>query len=581
MKNPQAVAKTLARLTRTPVDEMMRKLDPSRAWVYVKREISDDEFKAIQKAELPHVGFLPEYRRYYPNREMAAHLLGYVDVDDEGKAGLERSYNDAVRGVPGTALWFVDALGNTYQRDQQMPQVGATLTTTIDGAMQSIVEKELLVAMEKTHAAGISILVTDPNSGAILANANAPFFNPNDYKRSPQSVWSQNPSVGMTYEPGSTFKMVTIAAALEEGLTNPDEQIFCEDGVLVLGRRRIRDSHAYGWLSVREIMQNSSNIGTIKLGIRLGEERLKDYIDRYGFGERTAVDLPAEVGGMVRDLSGWTKTSLASISMGHEISVTPLQTATMVSIVANGGTRYKPYVVQKIDNPRTGITEIKPRGTRVMDEQTAAKLRLMLEDVVTDGTARTSKLEGYRAAGKTGTAEKADTVNGGYFQSKYVSSFAGFVPVSNPKFTIVVVVDDPKGKHYGGEVAAPVFKRIAERILRSKSIAPDVPGYEPPRYTITPERNNDKPAPPAGKKPDFKVMDASMTSLPDDQYPLAPGEFLLPDFTGQSLRQVVAESEKLGLDSLVDGTGRVVSQSPSPGTHVRPGARIRFRLSLN
>ena len=581
MKNPRDVANKLARLTGTPLEQMLRKLDPSRAWVYVKREISPAELKAIQKANLPHVGFLPEYRRFYPYRDLAAHLLGYVDVDDEGKAGLEGSYNAVVRGEPGTALWFVDALGHTYQREQQMPQVGATLATTIDKTMQHIVEKELRVAMEKTHAAGISIIVTDPNSGAILANANAPSFNPNDYRRSPQSVWSNNPSVGMTYEPGSTFKMVTIAAALEEGLTNPEEQIFCENGVLVLGRRRIRDSHPYGWLSVREIMQNSSNIGTIKLGMRIGEERLKQYIDRYGFGQKTNIDLPAEVDGTVRELPGWTKTSLASISMGHEISVTPLQTAMMISAVANGGILYKPYVVQKIDDPRTGITEIKPSGRRVMEPQTAAELRLMLEDVVTDGTARTSKLEGYRAAGKTGTAEKADTVNGGYFHSKYVSSFAGFAPVSNPKLTIVVVVDDPKGQHYGGEVAAPVFKRIAEQILRNKSVAPDVPDYLPPRYPIAPERTTDKPISPAGKKPDARVMEASMTSAPADQDPLGPGEFLMPDFTGQSLLQAVQESDKLGLNYQAEGTGRVVGQSPSPGTHVRPGARIRLRLSLN
>jgi cell division protein FtsI (penicillin-binding protein 3) len=193
-------------------------------------------------------------------------------------------------------------------------------------------------------------------------------------------------------------------------------------------------------------MQNSSNVGTIKLGLRVGEERLKSYIDKYGFGQKTLIDLPAEVGGTVHDLSDWGKTSIASISMGHEVTVTPLQTAVMVSTVANGGTRYKPYVVQKIDDPRGGVTEIKPSGTRVMSQTTAGQLRVMLEDVVTDGTAKTSQLEGYRAAGKTGTAEKVDNVNGGYFSSKYVSSFAGFVPVSNPRLTIVVVIDEPKGQ---------------------------------------------------------------------------------------------------------------------------------------
>ena len=578
MKDPAAVARKLARLTGTPLEEMLRKLDPSRRWVYIKRKISAEERKAIEKAKLPQVGFDQEYRRVYPQREMAAHLLGYVDVDDQGKGGLEAKYNAVVGGKPGEVQWLVDAHGNIYERQQQMPQVGATITTTIDSTIQSIVEKELSAAMAKTRAAGIYILVLDPNTGAILANANAPKFNPNEYNRFPTSTWSTNPSVSSRYEPGSTFKMVTIAAALEEGLTNPDEQIYCENGVLVIGRRKIHDHDPYGWLSVREIMQNSSNIGTIKLGIRVGDAALKSYIDRYGFGQKTSVDLPGEDSGLVRALSDWSGSSLASISMGHEISVTPLQTAVMVSAVANGGIRYKPFVVKKIDDPLTGVTEIKPSGTRVMRETTAGWLRLMLEDVVTDGTARTSQIEGYRAAGKTGTAEKPDLVNGGYFSSKYVSSFAGFVPVSNPRFTIVVVVDDPKGQHYGGEVAAPVFKRIAERILMSKSIAPDIPHYEPPRYTVTPEKNKSK-SPAGNKPPDVRVMDASTRAMQD--VPLKPGEFVLPDFTGQSMRQALVETGKLGLNYQADGTGKVVGQTPLPGTHVRPGARIRLRFSLN
>jgi cell division protein FtsI (penicillin-binding protein 3) len=375
----------------------------------------------------------------------------------------------------------------------------------------------------------------------------------------------------MVYEPGSTFKMVTVAAALEEGLTTPDEKIFCENGAIVIHGRRIEDHDPYGWLTVSEIIQNSSNVGAIKLGLRVGEERLKSYIDRYGFGQKTKVDLPAEASGLVHNVADWQKTSIASISMGHELSVTPLQIATMVSTVANGGIRYKPYVVKKIDDPRRGITEIKPSGERVMSQLTAQQLRVMLEDVVTDGTAKTSRLEGYRAAGKTGTAQKVDTVNGGYFKSKFVSSFAGFVPVSNPKLAIVVVIDDPKGQHFGGMIAAPVFKRIAEQALRAMSVVPDVPDYAP-RYTVTPERK-EKPAPPSGtKKPDFKVFDAAL------RFEL--GGIIVPDYTGQSSRQAVDESSKLGLEPISVGFGRVVAQSPPPGTTVRPGTQIRFTFSL-
>ena len=575
MSDPAAVAKALAPITGLSYKELLRKLDPDKHWVFIKREITPQQRQRIEKAKLPGVGFQTEFKRVYPTLETAAHLLGYVDVDEVGKSGLERSYNSVVGGEPGLMLLMQDAHGKTYQREQQGPLAGANLTTTIDKNVQFFADKELRVVAEQTHAAGVYIIVMDPNSGAILANANWPTYNPNRYRDFPESTYALNPSLSLTYEPGSTFKMVTVAAALEEGLTTPDERIFCENGAIVLHRRRIEDHDPYGWLTVSEIIQNSSNIGAIKLGLRVGEERLKGYIDQYGFGKKTGVDLPAEVSGQVHDVADWEKTSIASISMGHALTVTPLQIATMVSTVANGGIRYKPYVVQKIDDPRRGITEIKPSGTRVMAQTTARELRAMLEDVVTDGTAKTSRLEGFRAAGKTGTAQKVDTVNGGYFKTKYVSSFAGFVPASNPKLAIVVVIDDPKGQHYGGMIAAPVFKRIAEQALRAMSVVPDVPDYAP-RYTVSPERTKEKRTPPSGTmKPDFNVRDASLTS-PQGNQP----EIIVPDYTGQSYRQAVNESGKLGLEPTSTGSGRVVGQYPPPGMAVRPGTQIRFTLSL-
>jgi cell division protein FtsI (penicillin-binding protein 3) len=580
MNDTAAVARALAPLTGIPLKDLLRKLDPEKRWVYVKRKITPRERLLIEKAKLPGIGFQTEFKRFYPNRETAAHLLGYVDVDEVGRSGLEGSYNSLVGGEPGEMMMLRDAHGKTYQREQQVPLAGASLTTTIDKNVQYFVEKELRTVAEQTHAAGVSIVVMDPNSGAILGNANWPTYNPNRYRDFPQPTWSLNPSVSSSYEPGSTFKMVTVAAALEEGLTTPDEKIFCENGAIVLHGRTIEDHDPYGLLTVSEIIQNSSNVGAIKLGLRVGEERLGSYIQRYGFGQKTAIDLPAESPGMVHDVKAWQKTSIASISMGHELTVTPLQVATMISTVANGGIRYKPYVVQKIDDPRRGITEIKPSGTRVMRQSTAQQLRAMLEDVVTDGTAKTSQLEGYRAAGKTGTAQKVDTVNGGYFKTKYISSFAGFVPASNPKLAIVVVVDDPKGQHYGGMVAAPVFKRIAEQALRAMSVVPDVPDYAP-RYTVTPERTKQKPTPPSGtKKPDFKVMDASLASPGSGQPGFQFSGTVVPDYTGQSSRQAVDESGKLGLEPIVIGFGRVVGQYPPPGTPVRPGTQIRFTLSL-
>ncbi|HET9943774.1 MAG TPA: penicillin-binding protein, partial [Terriglobia bacterium] len=580
IKNPAATAKTLAQITGEPSKELLSKLKSSKPFVFLKREIDPKQQKKIEALRLPGIGFENEFRRFYPYRDMAAHLLGFVKVDEVGMSGLELTYNKVISGEPGRVSWLVDAHGKSYQREQQLPLPGATITTTIDSPIQHIVQKELRAAAEKTQAAGISIVVMDPNSGAILAMANSPSFNPNAYGRFPESSYSLNPSVALTYEPGSTFKMVTIAAALEEGLTTPEERIFCENGAIYIGKRKIDDHDPYGYLTVAEIMQNSSNVGTIKLGQRVGPARLKYYVERYGFGQKTSIDLPAEAPGQV-PRGDWSQSTLASVSIGHEISVTPLQTATIVSTIANGGIRYKPYVVQKIDDPRLGITEVKPGGTRVMAEKTALEVRWMLEDVVTDGTAKTSRLTGYRAAGKTGTAQKFDSENGGYFSSKYVSSFAGFVPVSNPKFTIVVVIDDPKGRYYGGEVAAPVFKRIAEQVLRNKSIAPDDPDYQPKRYTESPERKQQQPSSPLSpKKPEVRVLDVTTRSGQSGSG-FEFGEIVVPDFTGLSIRQVMDESSKLGLEHRISGFGQVISQKPLPGSVVRPGTRIQFTLSLN
>jgi len=575
--DPASTARTLSKLTGVPFNDVFRKLTSSSPFVWIKRKIRDEERRAIEKAKLRGVEFQKEFRRYYPNREMASHLLGYVDIDEEGRAGLEGSYDGPVRGQPGELLLLRDAHGKSYQRQQQVPQAGATLTTTIERATQYIVEKELRAAFEQTQASAISIVVMDPNSGAILAMASAPDFNPNEYAQFPSSSWSLNPSLSLTYEPGSTFKMVTIAAALEEGLVQPDEQFYCENGAILVGGRRIKDHKPYGILSVREIMQNSSNVGTIKIGMRVGEERLKSYIDRYGFGQKTLVDLPAEVGGLVRDTSQWSKNSIASIAIGQELSVTPLQIASMVSTIANGGIRYKPYVVEKIQDPNGATREIKPNGTRVMSQKTADQLREMLEDVVTDGTAKTSKIEGYRAAGKTGTAQKIDPATRRYSPSKHIASFAGFVPVSNPKLAMVVVIDEPRGLYYGGEVAAPVFKRIAEQVLRMKAVVPDVPRYVP-HYTVAPDKTKQKSSPRRDTK-DFKVWDTSLNSTQEDNAGFELGEIAVPDFTGRPLLKALDESDRLGLVPVPDGSGQVISQHPPAGTHVRPGTRIQFQLS--
>jgi cell division protein FtsI (penicillin-binding protein 3) len=567
-------ARVLSRLTGVKFETLSKKLDQGKSFVWVKRKISQEEREAIERARIPGVDFQKEFRRFYPNREMAAHLLGYVDVDEVGRTGIEAMYESKIHGQPGKVLLLRDAKGRTYQREEGMPEPGATITTTLDRDIQYVVEREVRAAATVTRAAAISVIVMDPHTGAILAMANAPTFNPNEYKQSDSSAWI-NRSLSLTYEPGSTFKMVTVAAALEEGLTNPNEMIDCLNGSIMLFNRRIRDHNPYGLLSVRQIIQNSSNVGTIRLALRVGEERLAAYIARLGFGEPTDIDLPAEVGGLVRDTAKWQKTSIGSVAIGQEISVTPLQTVSMVASIANGGILYRPYVVQKVDDPGDGVTETKPIGRRVLSEKTAKQIQEMLEDVVRDGTARTSRLEGYRAAGKTGTAQKA-IPGQGYTPGKYVASFAGFAPASSPRLAMVVVIDEPKGLYYGGEVAAPVFKRIAEQILQSKAVAPDVPNYAP-RYTVTPEKPS-KPAPQPNTRPDFRVVDISLPPAGEER-PLEAGVFAVPDFSGKSLRQAAGEAGKLGLTPVLTGSGQVVSQNPAPGAHVVRGARIQLRLA--
>jgi cell division protein FtsI/penicillin-binding protein 2 len=403
---------------------------------------------------------------------------------------------------------------------------------------------------------------------------NYPTFNPNQYaKYSPQS-WI-NQAVSHTYEPGSTFKIVTAAAAFEEGLAEPQEIIDCQMGSIVVFGRKIHDWKPFGLLTVKQIMQNSSDVGAIKIALRLGDERFADHIERMGFGKPVNIDLPAEERGTARPASRWTKSSIGSIAMGQEVTVTPLQIVRMVSAVANGGILYQPYVVKKVQHPLNGIlSQTAPHGERVISSETAAKLQDMLESVVTDGTAKAGKLEGYTAAGKTGTAQKVE--NGRYSQSKVVASFAGFAPATNPVISMIVMVDEPVGAHHGGDVAAPVFKRVAEQVLRYMSVPPDVPLYAP-QYKI----QQQKPAQPeratSPHNSGVRLMTAALTTA--EVGPPQIGDVTVPDFQGKSLRQVAEESLKAGLRLQSVGSGAAVEQMPPAGANVRAGARVQVRFS--
>ncbi len=583
-------AGALSKLTGVPKNELLEKLGSDRSFVWIKRKLNAAESAAVRKAKLPGIYFQKEDQRFYPKRDLAAHVLGYVNIDEEGMGGLEYRYNEDVLGDSGRLVIMTDARGHRFETMQQPPAPGANLITTIDENIQYIVEKELQATAEKTHAKGISIIAMAPRTGEILAMANYPRFNPNEYARYNPNAWI-NRAVSHVYEPGSTFKIVTAAAALEEGLTNPAEPIDCQKGSIVLFGHRIHDHKPFGILTVKEIIQYSSDVGAIKLGLRLGDDRFATYIDRLGFGKPTNIDLPGEERGLTKPSSRWSKISIGAISMGQEIGVTPLQILNMVSAIANGGILYRPYVVKKVQHPQKGILrEMEPQGQRVMSAETAFKLQDMLEVVVTDGTAKASKLEGYRAAGKTGTAQKIDE-SGRYSKTKFVASFAGFAPASNPVVSIIVVVDEPVGSHMGADVAAPVFKRTAEQILRYMSVPPDVPSYAPQYTFLQKGARNQRPGARSQKsqdrtqKPGYAKASASFWLLASGSWlPSANGspelgDIVIPDFYGKSLRQVTEECLKAGLRLRSMGSGAAVEQVPPAGATVRGGSRVQVRFS--
>ena len=595
IKDPIRTAKVLAELTGISRAELVQRFDTDKSFTWIKRKISATEANAIQRATLNGIYFQKEDQRFYPKRELAAHVLGYVNMDDEGGSGLEYKYNDSVRGEPGRVVVMTDARRRSYSRIEQPPTAGANIVTTIDQRIQYIVEKEVREAFARTRAIGISAIVMDPQNGEILAMTSYPNFNPNEYGRSDSSA-RINRAVNQVYEPGSTFKVLTVGAALEEGLTRPDELIDCQNGWILIAGHRIHDSRPHGLMTVSEVIQHSSDVGAIKLGMRLGEDRFYSYVQRLGFGRATGVDLPGEERGLTKPTDRWSGLTLASMSMGHEIGVTPLQVLAMMSAVANGGILYRPFVVKRIEDPEKGIRETDPHGERVLSVETTVKLRPMLEDVVSaEGTASRGRLEGYTAAGKTGTAQKID--NGRYSHTKYWASFAGFTPSTNPALAIIVVVDEAVGLHQGGQVAAPVFKRIAEQSLHYMSVPSDIPLYSP-QYSFRDEKKNREPArqpvapfvvpgdeddkalqgSPAGR-PQWKVLDAAYaptaTSTSDDGF----GSVAIPDFYGKSLRQVTEQCLKLGVRMRSIGSGAAVQQFPAPGATLQPGGYVQVRFT--
>ena len=586
IQDPAGTADFLSRILDMPAPALENPLDSDRLFAWIERKITARQSERIRAAGIDGLYFQTESKRFYPNRELAAHVLGFVNLDDNGGAGLEYRFEEAIGGTPGKVIVMTDARGRSFQRLQQAPASGASLATTIDRTIQYIVEREITRTIAETDAIGMSVIVTNPMSGEVLAMANYPQYNPNEYNQYPAEYWTRNRSISHVFEPGSTFKIVTAAAALEENLTHLDEIIDCQMGSIVLFGLRINDHKAFGDLTVREILQYSSDVGIIKLGLRLGDERFASYIDRLGFGRRTGIDLPGEERGLASPAVEWSNVSVGAKSMGQEIATTALQIVNLVATVANGGILYRPYVVDRIEDATGVIEQTAPSGTRVLSRETARLLQDALGKVVTDGTGTRARISGFSAAGKTGTAQKYDPKTGTYSLTKHVASFAGYAPANNPVLAAIVVIDEPRGEDGGGAVAAPVFARIVEQVMRYRSVVPDRPETLP-RFTED-GQSLESPQVPQLRFEDavltaWEVMDTSHAAGPDfasvsgDRYSAV--QLPVPNFSGKSLRQVTEQSLRLGLRLQSVGSGVAVLQAPRPGTLVQPGTPVQVRFS--
>ncbi len=472
--NPrQVVAKEYTAHAMAPIVDrnerlLRRRLAKDKGFVWLARHVDRDAVDQLVHFRREGIGIVEEPKRIYPNESLAAHLLGFTNIDQQGLEGVELAFDGALRGRAGWASTLRDARGQrligpwTVQVD---PQPGHDLVLTLDSVVQGVVEEALSWGVKKFRAKGGTIIVMDPHTGAILAIANRPTFDPNHPGHLPAEA-RRNRAVTDLFEPGSVFKIVTAAALLNEGLIRPEERLFCEQGnYKMIGRHILHDHHPNGWLTFHEVIAKSSNIGTAKAAQRLLPETLYRYIRGFGFGRKTGVELPGEISGMAAPPARWSKLSPFIIPMGQEVAATPIQLAVMTSIVANGGWKVTPYLVQRIQSA-SGETlrdyQPSPRE-RLLRQETVDVLHNMLISVVESGTGRLANIQGLTVAGKTGTAQKLEPT-GRYSHSLFVASFVGYGPVPDPRFAMVVSIDEPRPLYFGGVVAAPIFKRAVEQL---------------------------------------------------------------------------------------------------------------------
>jgi cell division protein FtsI (penicillin-binding protein 3) len=624
----------IAHITREDPRELLAHCE-GHTFCWVERKADSDISSRIRALNLRGIHFQKESKRFYPKGDLAAQVIGYVGTDDQGLSGIEREFNDQLRGAPGRMMISVDARKKWFSSVEKEPEPGENVVLTIDQQIQYIAERELDAAIAEWHADSGTVIVENPHTGEILALANRPTFDPNDSREiTPKKL--KDHAVSDAYEPGSTFKLVTISAALDQKLTRPGEIIDCQMGSIVINGRRIHDWHPYGDMSVADILAHSSDVGAIKIALRLGDDRLYKYIRAYGFGQQTGIELPAETRGMTKPVDRWSKVSIGAIAMGQEIGVSPIQLAAMVSTIANDGVWVAPRIVAGTTEPRKAPLMIAfhpAEQRRVIAPLTAAEMKQMMEGVILRGTGRKAILEGYSAAGKTGTAQKIDPKTGTYSHTKFIMSFAGFAPVNNPAVTVVVILDSPVTQHEAGWVAAPLFQRVAQQVLEYLHTPHDIE-LPPSRQVLlaerkvteqdveegSPDRLGDnldtmadgtpdstpptdagpplKPSPAASEivepaamresepAPMQKPAAEAQTPAAEESLPTSgtvvldveQGGIVVPSFAGKSVRAAIELAEQSGLELDAVGSGLGLDQSPAAGAHVASGATITVKF---
>ncbi|MDD2581178.1 MAG: penicillin-binding protein [Desulfuromonadaceae bacterium] len=565
IKDVDGTAGVLAPILNIPKHELAATLSVNKSFIWIARWLAPEVATRVRNMKLPGIGFAPESKRFYPNMEIAAHVIGFTGRDPNGLEGIELKYDSTILGNTGYIITERDALGrnidimDTAIKDSSP---GKSVVLTIDKTIQFIVEKELARAVTESRAKGGMAVVMESDTGKVLALANYPTYNPNAYSRYSISQLRDR-AVADSFEPGSTFKLFSIAAAVDSGTIKATDAYNCENGTYRIADRTIHDDHPHSRLTVSEIIKYSSNIGAAKIGYKMGEKKLSSYLRNFGFGSRTGIDLPGETPGNLK--RNWYGIDLATISFGQGVSLSAIQLVTALSSIANGGNLMKPYLVEQIlDDKGIVVQKFEPQVVRrVISPETARQVTKMMETVTgPGGTGTNAAVDGYRVAGKTGTAQKVDPVTHSYSPSKRIGSFVGFVPAEKPRLTIAVIIDEPQGVKYGGVVAAPAFRLIAQNSLAYLKVQPNVQVFA----AVKPDDAKASPAP---------AVESSSYGAAGDM-PAESG--VMPDFNGMSMRRVLQVMEKRGINIRLLGSGRAVEQSPPPGHGIRGAGEVWIKF---